>query len=150
MSKPRDNPLPPELSELEDRLAHRPRLQGDPELRARVLTAAKNELRRRRRALWAAGAAIAASLLLAVGIWSAMQSPERKTDGGEGVGSRPDVIAGEATCDDPTALVYRNALLESPEALDKLLDLHAKTLLPKVSEGIDPPSWMLTATTPEQ
>lgn len=150
MTTPQDNTLPPDLSELEDRLAHRPRPKGSPELRANVLTAVKNELHRPRRAIWSVGAAIAASVLLAVGIWLAMRAPGPKTNGPTGANTPPGVIADKPMRDDPTVLVYRNAVLASPEALDELLDLHGRTLLPKVSEGIDLPMWMLAAPSRKQ
>ena len=150
MTTPQDNTLPPDLSELENRLAHRPRPKGSPELRASVLTAVRNELHRPRRARWAAIAAIAASVLLAVGIWLAMRSPGRRTDGGTETDTPSHVIADKPTHGDPTVLAYRNAVLESPEALDELLDLHGRTLLPEVSEGIDLPAWMLAARSRKQ
>jgi len=145
MTRLQDNTLPPDLFKLEDRLLHRPRLQGSGELRAGVLTAVKNELHRPRLRLWAVGAAIAATVLLTAGTWLAMRSPAPKTNGPAGADTPSGVIADKPMRDDPTVLAYRNAVLASPEALDELLDLHARTLLPKVREGIDLPLWMLAA-----
>lgn len=125
MSDPRDTRDP-----LEAELAAMPPAGLPPEMVDRVGRELSQRHTATRRRWVVAGAAVAASVLIAAAMWPPVNPTDRGRVPGVTVATTTQTSPGDDGTDGPALFAYRRALAGSPQELDELLDRHAARTLP--------------------